>query len=102
MQHFWKNRNPVAKPNTNPLIVQPTGWLIQKTKGVLPAEPNPEMYDAEVQDPVRRLAAEKDFIKLLLKKQREVEAVEKGSSAEETIAAMRAIANNTQPPEIFD
>lgn len=60
------------------------------------------MYDAEVQDPVRRLAADKDFIKLLLKKQREGETVEKGSSAEETITAMRAIANNTQPPEIFD
>lgn len=60
------------------------------------------MYGAEVQKPVRRLAAEKDFIKLLLKKQRKVEAVEKGSSAEETITAMRAIANNTQPPEIFD
>lgn len=60
------------------------------------------MYDAEVQEPVRRLAAEKDFIKLLLKKQREVEAGEKGSSAEETIAAMRAIASNTQSPEIFD
>lgn len=60
------------------------------------------MYDEETQEMVRRWAANDDFIAMLLQSQREVEAGENGYSVEETIAAMYAILNGEQPPEIFN
>lgn len=39
---------------------------------------------------------------MLLQSQREVDAGERGYSVEETLAAMYAILNGAQPPEIFN
>lgn len=61
-----------------------------------------ELSDEEIQELIRRLAADKDFIEMLMKNEREVEAGEKGYSVEETLAAMYAILNGAHPPEISD